>query len=234
MKSKLVRLSLLAIIAAFASVTFMPVNAAFSEAAHEKRIKQAAALLEKMGKETDADSLADTIHSGVGVAIFPKVIQGGLGFGGMAGEGIVLLKKGKSWNGPSFASLTGGSFGLQIGIEEIGLILVITNENGLSAFTGGKSFKLGADVSIAAGPVGRDAAAATDSSAKASIYSYSISKGLFAGISLSGSAINVNGDANKAYWGSALDAKAALSRPASGAKINPLVNKLNSLLKATK
>jgi lipid-binding SYLF domain-containing protein len=147
---------------------------------------------------------------------------------------VILLRDGRGWRGPSFASIVGGSFGLQIGVKEVGLVLVITNEAGLRAFTGGKSFKLGGDVSVSAGPVGRDAEAATDSTAKASIYSYSMSKGVFAGIALSGSTVNVNKDANKAYWGSPVDAKTALSRKAGSAKIKPLVNELNDLSKLSR
>jgi lipid-binding SYLF domain-containing protein len=101
-------------------------------------------------------------------------------------------------------------------------------------FTGGKSFKLGGDVSVAAGPVGRDAEAATDTRAEASIYSYSMSKGLFAGLTLSGSTINVNGDANKAYWGKATNAKTALSKQAANSKIKPLTSELNKLSKLSK
>jgi len=149
----------------------------------------------------------------------------------MSGEGVVLVRQGSGWGGPSFASIVGGSFGLQIGVKEVGLVLVITNEDGLLAFTGGKSFKLGGDVSIAAGPVGRDAQAATDSRVTASIYSYSMSRGIFAGLALSGSTINVNGDANKAYWGRATDAKTALKHKANGAKIKSLVAELNKLSK---
>jgi lipid-binding SYLF domain-containing protein len=207
----------------------VPGNAATQ---HEKHILMATKLIKEMQRQDDAKSLANTVRSCRAVAIFPSTIQAGLGIGGMHGEGVVLIKNSKGgWNGPSFASLVGGSFGLQIGAKEIGLVLVVTNEAGLQAFTGGKSFKLGGDVSIAAGPVGRDAEAATDSRAAASIYSYSMSKGLFAGITLSGSTINVNGDANKAYWGKATDAKTALGKSASNAKITPLTKELNNLIK---
>jgi lipid-binding SYLF domain-containing protein len=119
-------------------------------------------------------------------------------------------------------------------VKEVCLVLVITNEAGLQVFTGGQSFKLGGDVSIAAGPVGRDAEAATDSRGAASIYSYSMSKGLFAGLTLSGSTINVNGDANKAYWGKATDAKSALAKSASDSKIKPLTAELDKLSKKKK
>jgi len=205
---------------------------AFAAAQHERIIRLSVELIGKMQTQDDVDTMAQTVKSGKAVAIFPRLIRAGLGLGGMHGEGVVLVKNAKGgWNGPSYASLVGGSVGFQIGVQEIGLVLVVTNEAGLQAFTGGKSFKLGADVSIAAGPVGRDAGAATDSRADASIYSYSMSKGLFAGVALSGSTINVNGDANKAYWGKPTAAKAALASPANGAKIKPLGSELDKLMK---
>ncbi|MDR0765241.1 MAG: lipid-binding SYLF domain-containing protein [Synergistaceae bacterium] len=204
----------------------------FAETQHEKHIRLATELVKKMETQGDADTMARTVKSGKAVAIFPNLIKAGLGIGGMHGEGVVLVKNSKGgWNGPSFVSLVGGSFGFQIGVQEVGLMLVITNEDGLQAFTGGKGFKLGGDVSVAAGPVGREAGVATDSRADASIYSYSMSKGLFAGMALSGSTINVNGDANKAYWGKAADAETALGKAASDAKIKPLTNELNKLVK---
>ncbi len=207
-------------------------QAAFAETAHMRRIRLATDLINKMAKEQDADALADVIKSGKGVAVFPAVTKAGLGIGGQTGEGVVLLRKpnGK-WSGPAFMGINGASIGFQIGVQSVGLVLVITNEQGLRAFTGGNSFKLGADVAIAAGPVGRDASAATDGRAKASIYSYSISKGLFAGISIDGSVINQNRDANKAYWGRDISAADALKRPASDKRITPLVNALNNLIK---
>ena len=205
---------------------------AFAAAQHERIIQLSTELIKKMEAQDDVDTMAQTVKSGIAVAVFPRLIKAGLGIGGMSGEGVVLVKNSKGgWNGPSFASLVGGSIGFQIGVSEIGLVLVITNEAGLQAFTGGKGFKLGGDVSVAAGPVGRDAGAATDSRADASIYSYSMSKGLFAGVALSGSTINVNGDANKAYWGKATEAKAALGSPANSAKIKPLASELDKLMK---
>ncbi|MDR1943532.1 MAG: lipid-binding SYLF domain-containing protein [Synergistaceae bacterium] len=219
----------------FAAVVVLAAPAAlWAETQHEKHINMSAKLVREMQKQSDADSLAGTVKSARGVAIFPSVIQAGLGIGGMSGEGVVFVREGAGWRGPSFASIVGGSFGLQIGVKEVGLVLVITNEAGLQAFTGGNSFKLGGDVSVAAGPVGRDAQAATDSRAAASIYSYSMSRGLFAGLALSGSTINVNGDANKAYWGKATNAKTALSRKADGPKVKTLVSELNKLSKLAK
>ena len=205
---------------------------AFAAAQHERIIQYSTELIQRMQEQKDVETMAQIVESGRAIAIFPRLIQAGLGIGGMHGEGVILVKNGNDgWNGPSYASLVGGSIGFQIGVQEVGLVLVITNEAGLQAFTGGKSFRLGADVSIAAGPVGRDAGAATDSRVDASIYSYSMSRGLFAGVTLSGSTINVNGDANMAYWGTATEAQTALESPANSDKIRPLANELDNLIK---
>lgn len=220
------------ILSAMIGFLFLFPSVSAGETQHEKHIRMATALLQEMQKQEDASAMAHSVKSAKGVAIFPSVVQAGLGIGAMHGEGVVLIRNRRGgWNGPSFASLVGGSIGFQIGVKEVGLVLVITNENGIQAFTGGKSFKLGGDVSIAAGPLGRDTEAATDSRADASIYSYSMSRGLFAGLSISGSTINVNGDANKAYWGKATSAQAALARPATNQKIMALTQELNKLSK---
>ena len=207
-------------------------QAAFAETAHMRRIRLSTDLINKMAKEQDADALADVIKSGKGVAIFPAVTKAGLGIGGQTGEGVVFLRQSNGrWTGPAFMGISGASIGFQIGVQSVGLVLVITNEQGLRAFTGGNSFKLGADVAIAAGPVGRDTSAATDGRAKASIYSYSMSKGLFAGISIDGSVINQNRDANKAYRGRDISAANALKKPATDKRVTPLIKALNNLVK---
>ena len=207
-------------------------QAAFAETAHMRRIRLSADLINKMANEQDADALADVIKSGKGVAIFPAVTKAGLGIGGQTGEGVVFLRQSNGrWTGPAFMGISGASIGFQIGVQSVGLVLVITNEQWLRAFTGGNSFKLGADVAIAAGPVGRDTSAATDGRAKASIYSYSMSKGLFAGISIDGSVINQNRDANKAYWGRDISAANALKKPATDKRVTPLIKALNNLVK---
>lgn len=202
------------------------------EKAHERRIRLAGELIQKMTEQKDSANMADVIKSGKGVAIFPAVTKAGLIVGGQVGEGLVLLRNADgSWTGPAFMGLSGASVGFQIGAQSVGLVLVITNEDGLKAFTGGNSFKLGADVAIAAGPVGRDASAATDGRAKASIYSYSMSKGLFAGVSVEGCVINQNRDANRAYWGRDVSSSTALRKPANDNRVRSLVKNLNILVK---
>ena len=229
---KILRSRTLIYILAAAIIAATGLTAYAEEKAHERRIRLSAELIRDMAAQDDAASMADVIKSGKGVAIFPSVTKAGLMIGGQVGEGLVLLRNPNgTWNGPSFMGLSGASIGIQIGAQSVGLVLVITNEDGLRAFTGGNSFKLGADVAIAAGPVGRDTSAATDSRAKASIYSYSMSKGLFAGMTFEGSVLNQNRDANRAYWGRDMSAQAALKKPANDKRIKELVNSLNALVK---
>ena len=229
---KILRSRTLIYILAAAIIAATGLTAFAEEKAHERRIRLSAELVRDMAAQDDAASMADVIKSGKGVAIFPSVTKAGLMIGGQVGEGLVLLRNPNgTWNGPSFMGLSGASIGIQIGAQSVGLVLVITNEEGLRAFTGGNSFKLGADVAIAACPVGRDTSAATDSRAKASIYSYSMSKGLFAGMTFEGSVLNQNRDANRAYWGRDMSAQAALKKPANDKRIKELVNSLNALVK---
>lgn len=219
------------------ALVVLSVGTAFAakEKAHMRRIRLSAELVDKMAQQDDKGDLASVIKSGKGVAIFPAVTKAGLGVGGQQGNGVVLLRnRDGSWSGPSFCSIAGGSIGLQIGASKVGLVLVITNSDGIRAFTGDTALKLGANVSVAAGPAGRDASAATDGRGQAAIYSYSISKGLFAGLALDGSQLNQDRDAMKAYWGAPIKPSAALKRPAKDKRILPLVNSLNRLCKKAK
>jgi lipid-binding SYLF domain-containing protein len=136
-----------------------------------------------------------------GVAIIPKVLRVGLGLGGRFGEGVVLVRNPDgTWGDPIFVSFAGGSVGWQVGVESVDLVLVFKTRKSLDRILQGKGkLTLGADVSVAAGPVGRQAEADTDARLQAEICSYSRSKGLFAGIALEGSAITNDGDANRAF-----------------------------------
>lgn len=224
--SSLLPALLLALFAALA-----PTMSFAEETAHERRIRLATELVQKMAARDDASDLASVVKRAKGIAIIPKMTKAGFIVGAQTGEGLILLKNGDKWTGPSFAGISGASVGLQIGAQSVGLVLVITNNDGILAFTGGNSFKLGADVAGAAGPAGRDASAATDGRSEASIYSYSISKGLYAGVSLEGCVINQNRDANKAYWRRDITPKQALAEPASDKRIAKLAASLNQLVK---
>lgn len=198
----------------------------------EERIDGAVSIIKEMTAQEDAESMAYVLNQAKGVAIFPSVVKAGLVIGGQYGEGLLLKRDpgSNSWFGPSFVNIAGASWGLQIGAQSVALVLVITNERGMEQFMKGDQFKLGGDIAIAAGPVGRQGSAATDINLKASIYSYSMTKGLFAGITLEGSQVEVDENANHVYWGSPTSPNTALGRSASNSRIRPLVRQIEKLM----
>jgi lipid-binding SYLF domain-containing protein len=134
------------------------------------------------------------------------MVRGGFIVGGMRGRGILSSRNNGVWSSPAFLTLTGGSFGLQIGGQAVDLVLVINDRRGLENLVSNQ-FKLGADVGVAAGPVGRDAQAATDLQLRAQILSYSRSRGLFAGVTVNGSTVRQDRDANERFYGKPFDTK---------------------------
>jgi len=136
-----------------------------------------------------------------GIAIIPGVIKAGFILGGRGGHGVVLSRAGDgSWGAPAFITIGGASLGLQAGVQSTDVILVFKTRKSLDRVVQGKGkLTLGADAAIAAGPIGRQAAAGTDGMLKAEIYSYSRSRGLFAGVSFDGAAIVYDYDANQTF-----------------------------------
>lgn len=197
----------------------------------QERIDDAVGVLKEMAEKEDAWRMGDLLEEAWGVAIFPKVVKAGLVIGGHHGEGFFLKRDPSTgrWYGPNFVSVTGASWGLQIGVQSIGLVLVVINEDGIQGFMG-DNVKLSGDLSVAAGPEGRHTEAGTDSRLEASIYSYSITKGAFAGMMLEGAAITVDENANTVYWGVNLSAESALDRPASDVRIRPVMNELEDIM----
>ena len=190
-------------------------------------------VLKEMAKQEDVSGMANVIKKAEAVAIVPSMMKGGLIVGGSYGEGLILRKKGGKWYGPSYYNLGAGSIGLQIGVQKISFVLVIQNEAGVNAFMRSRT-KLGADVAVAAGPVGRRGEAATDAQLKASILSYSITKGLFAGVSLEGSVISVSVKRNKEYWKKDISGDDALKQPATDKRIQPLIKEIDNIVKKAK
>ena len=133
------------------------------------------------------------------IAIIPAVIKVGLVIGGRYGRGVILVRRADSWSGPAFVSITGGSVGWQIGARSTDVILVFKSRSSVQGLVDGK-FTLGADASVAAGPVGRAASAATDVRLDAEIYSYSRSRGLFAGVALQGAHLKMEHGDNAKYY----------------------------------
>ncbi|CAN5376323.1 hypothetical protein BH20BAC1_BH20BAC1_12040 [soil metagenome] len=176
------------------------VNPTIAQEKQEDKIDASINVLEdfqKMKESIPSELLAIT----QGIIIIPKMINAGFVVGAKRGKGIAMVKlEDGTWSNPVFVTMTGGSVGLQAGVQSVDLVLVFKNRETLENI-GDQSFTLGGDISVAAGPVGRSSTASTDLKLEAEVYSYSRSKGLFAGISLSGSVIEVDGKANEAFYG---------------------------------
>jgi lipid-binding SYLF domain-containing protein len=144
------------------------------------------------------------------VAVFPGVVKGALGWGGRRGSGVLSCRDDSgTWSAPTFMTLTGGSVGLQIGVEKADVVLFVMNSKSAEALADG-GFTLGAKGSIAAGPVGRTAEGATDLRLDAEIYSYARSKGLFAGLSLEGAHLGHDVRAIERFYGKSVAPRALL------------------------
>ena len=152
----------------------------------------------------------DLIDKAECAIVLPGVLKFAIGLGGSYGRGVMTCRGGENfrgaWGAPSMIALEGGSFGLQLGGQATDFVLLVMNPRGASGILSSK-VKLGADAAAAAGPKGRDAAAATDVTMRAEILSYSRSRGLFAGVSLEGSTLRPDNDANKKLYGKELPAK---------------------------
>lgn len=135
------------------------------------------------------------------IAVIPNVVKVGFVAAGRRGRGLIAVRGADgTWSNPSFITLTGGSVGFQAGVQAADVVLVFTTRRGVDSIVNGK-FTLGADASAAAGPVGRSAQASTDERLKAEIYSYSRARGLFAGVSLDGTALRIDNQSNQAVYG---------------------------------
>lgn len=166
-----------------------------------ERAGKAAEVLNEILKAPDRGIPKELLKEAHAIAVIPHVLKGALGIGGRYGKGLLSRKTtaGK-WSAPSYVDLSGASFGFQIGVAATDVVLVFTNEDGLKSLLDGK-VKLGADASVAAGPVGRTGEASTDIKLNASIYSYSRSKGLFAGVALEGAVLSIDDSANHEVYG---------------------------------
>lgn len=175
-----------------------------------KRLKRATAVFQEIMKTPDKGVPEDLLDKAECVAIVPGLKKGGLGLGGKYGKGVVLCRKrDHSWTAPSFLTIEGGSVGFQIGFEQIDVVMLIMNRNGVDKLIGDK-FTIGADASAAAGPVGRQTAAQTNIRLDAEILTYSRAKGLFAGISLDGATLRQDKDNNRDFYGTDIDARKIL------------------------
>lgn len=181
-----------------------------------KRVHDATTIFDEIMAAEDKSIPTAILGKATGVAIFPSTIKAGLVFGGVRGRGVLSGRTADGWSSPAFLTLTGGSFGLQIGGESADIILVIDGDRGLQNLVSNQ-FKIGTDAAIAAGPVGRDAQASTDIQLRAQILSYSRARGLFAGVTINGSTIRQDQDANQRFYGKRLTTRQVVFEGQAGA-----------------
>jgi SH3 domain-containing YSC84-like protein 1 len=166
-----------------------------------KRIDASAKVLDEIMAVKDKAIPDKVMRDAKCIAVVPSMIKIAVGFGGNHGKGVATCRtESGTWSAPAPITVTGGSWGLQLGGQAIDLVMVVTNEQGMQHLLSSK-FKLGADASAAAGPVGRDAAADTDIKMKAEVLTYSRARGVFAGIDLNGSAVTQDKDETHLLYG---------------------------------
>src|SRR5215470_8905394 len=174
---------------------------AWAQAREQGRLLMASQVLEELRTSRDQFIPDRLLERAYAIAVIPDMVKGAFFFGGRHGNGVMVVRdKDGRFTSPVFVTMTGGSFGFQWGVQATDIVLVFTTRRGVEGITGGK-FTLGADASVAAGPVGRQASASTDATFRAEVYSYSRSRGVFAGIAVDGSVIRIDDDSNEAYYG---------------------------------
>ncbi|HET8765458.1 MAG TPA: lipid-binding SYLF domain-containing protein, partial [Rhodanobacter sp.] len=194
-KRPLHRLLLLAV------TLLLPVAAAQAEDPPQVRVQNAIEVLNTIEQSPDKSIPSDLLKEARAIAVIPGLLKAGFIFGGRRGEGLISVKRADgTWSDPSFITLTGASVGFQIGVSSTDVVLVFRTQHGVDTIVNGK-FTFGVDATAAAGPVGRSASADTDQNMKAEIYSYSRSRGLFAGAAINGGALRIDYDANAEVYG---------------------------------
>jgi len=187
-------------------------SAAFAETREEvqNRVDNATAVLHEIMAAPDKGIPAEVLEHAKCIAIVPHMIKGGFVFGAENGKGLATCRTKDGWSAPAFFAITGGSWGLQIGVEGVDLVMVIQTESGMQRLISAK-FQLGADASAAAGPVGRHATADTDWKLNTEILTYSRARGAFAGLTLTGADVRRDNDSMDAFYGHDVSTQSALS-----------------------
>lgn len=190
----------IALLPALLSLFIVMVSASPAPDKEVERVKESAIVLRQFTgiKETIPQELVKETQ---GIIIIPKMINAGFAVGVKRGKGVAVVKMPDgTWSDPVFVTLTGGSFGFQIGVQSVDLVLVFRHKGVLTKVKDG-DFTIGGDISAAAGPVGRSSTASTDYKLEAEVYSYSRSRGLFAGLTVNGTNLAIDKSANAAYYG---------------------------------
>jgi SH3 domain-containing YSC84-like protein 1 len=173
------------------------------------RVKAAGRILQEIQSAPDQGIPEEVLASAACVAVVPSMLNGGFVLGLRYGRGVATCRTAKGWSAPAFFVVEGGSFGLQLGGQAVDVIMLIMNDDGMTKLLSSK-FKLGAEASVAAGPVGRQAAADTDWKLRAQVLSYSRSRGAFGGATLEHGRIKQDKDSTRAFYGRMVPFKTSL------------------------
>ncbi|NJO00983.1 MAG: lipid-binding SYLF domain-containing protein [Bacteroidia bacterium] len=225
MKNLVIRIS-------FIIVTFLVSTALlWAQSEEEEKINEALDVLEDLTEAPEEGIPPVFFNKSEAIAIFPGVIKAGLIVGGRHGKGIVMIKDEQgNWSNPAFVSLSGGSFGLQIGAQSADIVLLFREKETVRQIKE-REITLGGDAAVAAGPLGREIGTSTNPEFSAEVYSYARSRGLFAGLTIEGSVISVNESANQDFYDDPnIDMNEIFIR--DNLQVPPVVNRLQQHLKA--
>lgn len=173
------------------------------------RLNNSAKVLREIMAAPDNGIPEEVLEHARCIAVVPNMMKGGFVFGAQNGRGVATCRTDKGWSAPAFFVITGGSWGLQIGVESVDLVMIIQNEKGMQQLLASK-FQLGGDASAAAGPVGRHASAETNWKMETEILTYSRAKGAFAGLTVNGASVRRDDDSMKAIYGRNVTTRAVL------------------------
>ena len=174
------------------------------------RLQRSVTVLHAIMSTPDKGIPEEVLSNAKCILVVPDLIKGGFVFGGKHGRGVATCRTAEGWSAPAFVSVGGGSWGLQIGVEGVDLVMIIQNEKGMRQLLSSK-FQIGGDASAAAGPVGRHASANTDWKMETEILTYSRARGAFAGLTLTGASIRRDDDSTEAIYGRHVSTKRILS-----------------------
>ena len=190
------------------------------------RVQAAADVLNEIQSAPDSGIPEEILGRSQCVAVVPSMLKGGFIVGGKYGRGLASCRTAKGWSSPAFFTVKGGSFGFQIGGQAVDLVMLIMNNDGMQHLLSSQ-FALGADASVAAGPVGRHAEGNTDWKMRAQVLTYSRARGVFAGVSLNGAVVKQDKDSTREFYGHMVTSRAALTGEVEApAPANPFLSTL--------
>jgi len=193
-------------------LTFTVCGSAFAaeDTKTSDRVQAAASVLDEIMGTPDKAIPEEVLKSAECVAVVPSLLKGGFVVGARYGRGVASCRTDKGWSAPAFFTVSGGSFGFQIGGQAIDLVMLIMNKNGMKNLLESQ-FQLGADASAAAGPVGRHAEGNTDWKMRAEVLTYSRARGLFAGVTLNGAMVKQDKDSTREFYGRMVPTRTSLT-----------------------